>query len=70
MKIAFKNYMYYQGDPTTNSKNNTIKLAESTQCLDKIIYTYYDNTARAAQAQRPPATAQRQQSTTCSQGMA
>jgi hypothetical protein len=47
LKIAFKNYTYYNGDATTNNKNNTMKITESTQCLDKIIYTYYDNTAAA-----------------------
>jgi hypothetical protein len=52
LKIAFKNYMYYQGDATTNNKNNTIKITESTQCLDKIIYTYYDNTDAAVEGKK------------------
>jgi hypothetical protein len=46
-KIAFKNYMYYQGDAKTDNKNSLTKITESTQCLDKIIYTSYDNTAAA-----------------------
>jgi hypothetical protein len=53
MTMAFKNYMYYQGDATTNRKDSTIKITESTQCLDKIIYTYYDNGANAVAGRQP-----------------
>lgn len=53
MSIVFKNYMYYQGDATTNNKVSTTKITESTQCLDKIIFTYYDNGTAAVAGKQP-----------------
>lgn len=44
-KIVYKNYMYYTGNALTNNKNSTVKITENCSSLDKIIFTFYDNTA-------------------------
>lgn len=44
LKIPYKNYGVYLGDALTNSKTCTVKLTESTECLDKIILSFMDNT--------------------------
>ena len=44
-KIVYKNYMYYSGNALADNKNATVKITENCSSLDKIILTFYDNTA-------------------------
>lgn len=50
LRIPYKNYGVYIGDAisgtaTNNAKNCTMKITESCESLDKIIFTFMDNTA-------------------------
>jgi hypothetical protein len=42
--ILYKNYMVYTGDEMSSSKKATIKITENTACLNKVIFTCWDNT--------------------------
>ena len=44
IKIPYKNYGIYLGDALTNTKQCTVKITESTECLDKIVLSFMDNT--------------------------
>lgn len=44
-KIVYKNYMYYTGNALADNKTTTVKITENCSSLDKIIFTFYDNTA-------------------------
>jgi hypothetical protein len=53
MKIAYKNYTYTAGDATNGTKAITLKCTENAQCVDKLIFTFYDNTAAAIAGRQP-----------------
>ena len=42
--ILYKNYMLYTGDEMTSTKKATIKITENTACLNKVIFSCWDNT--------------------------
>ena len=46
LKIPYKNYGFYTGEPITDTsgKGGTIKITEACESLDKIIFTFQDNT--------------------------
>lgn len=55
LTIPYKNYMVYVGEAITgtNKKTGTIKITESTESLDKIIFSFVNNTAEAIAAKQP-----------------
>ena len=48
--ILYKNYMVYTGSEMSTTKKNTIKITENTACLNKVIFSCWDNTIPTGKA--------------------